>query len=476
MNEGLTLITIAGPQLGMRYSVSKDGVIIGRSRLSDIVLQDEALSRQHCRIYWQDGFYLEDLASSNGTSLNAEEVTRSMRPLAMGDIISLGSTKLLVDTGVFTTSQVELISGVKSEPVQSEPIKSEPAKSEPMPSVVAETPAKPFEITPQPEETLEPTDLFKREEEEAPTAEEGGHFKRLLFPIVALLTLFVGATIALTFDFSGAVEAKAPVRQLKADVAQVEFEYENLRIDAQHLFRYFLKYDGPANQLYLSVDDLGDADRSFKKQKILSDTAKTALVKLLKEAEIEKIGTLFPERSADGVSMKRRTLTIVRGLEVWTRNAENVTHVGFDSLCEKLEFFARNELEVWAAQYSIDELEQMGQEQLAIAQRYWEQRDLGDDKLWSAIVAYKKGLSAIETLNPKPAYTEALNAGLQEADLLLAKRYGDVHFKVEQAINTQRYDVAILQLQKIIRMIPDREDPRHRQASEKLLTVEQRRR
>lgn len=460
MNESLTLITIAGPQLGMRYAVSKDGVIIGRSRLSDVVLQDELLSRQHCRIYWQDGFYLEDLASSNGTSLNAEVVTRSSRPLVMGDIISLGATKLLVDTGVLTSSQVESISSSKPMPTLSSAAETSEGAVAPAPVVEA---------------SLEPTDLFKREDDEPATTTEGGHFKRLIFPVVALLILLVGATIALTIDFSGVVEANAPLRQLKAEVAHVEFEYESLRIDAQHLFRYLLRYDGPTNQLYLSVDDLGDADRSFKKQKILSDAAKKALVKLLKEAEIEKIGTLFPERSPDGISMKRRSLTIVRGFEVWTRNAENVTHVGFDSLCEKLEFFARNELEVWAAQYSIDELEQMGREQLDIAYRYWEQRDLGDDKLWLAIVAYKKGLSAIETLNPKPTYVDELNAGLQEAELLLAKRYGDVHFQVEQAINTQRYDVAIRQLQKIIRMIPDREDPRHRQASEKLLTVEQRR-
>jgi tetratricopeptide (TPR) repeat protein len=308
----------------------------------------------------------------------------------------------------------------------------------------------------------------------SPTDEVGSPLKRLLFPLVAILILVMGAFVAQSIDFGNNQKPKENVRQLKTELTNVEFKYESLRIDAQHLFRYLLTYDGPKNQLYLSVDDLGDADRSFKKQKTLSEEAKKALVKLLKEAELDKIGTLFPERSPDGISLSRRSLTIVRGLEVWSRNAENVTHVDFDSLCEKLEFFARNELEVWAAQYSIGELEEMGREQLDVAYRYWEQRDLGDDKLWLAIVAYRKGLSAIDTLNPKPTYVTELNDGLQEAETLLAKRYEDVHFQVEQAINTQRYDVAIRQLQKIIRMIPDREDSRHRQASEKLLTVEQR--
>ena len=130
---------------------------------------------------------------------------------------------------------------------------------------------------------------------------------------------------------------------------------------------------------------------------------------------------------------------------------------------------------MWAAQYSVAELEVMADEQLAIAERYWEQRDLGDDKLWSAVVAYRKGLSALETLNPKPESMGALSQGLQQAETVLAERYEAALFEVDQALNTQRYEIAIQQLQKILRMIPDRDDQRHQQASEKLLTVEQRR-
>ena len=64
---------------------------------------------------------------------------------------------------------------------------------------------------------------------------------------------------------------------------------------------------------------------------------------------------------------------------------------------------------------------------------------------------------------------------MQTAEALLGERYEAVLFEVDQALNTQRYDMAIQQLQKILRMIPERDDERHQQASEKLLTVEQRR-
>jgi hypothetical protein len=68
-----------------------------------------------------------------------------------------------------------------------------------------------------------------------------------------------------------------------------------------------------------------------------------------------------------------------------------------------------------------------------------------------------------------------LSDGLFEAEALLAKRYEDSLFQVEQAMNTQQYEVAMQHLQKILRMIPDRDDSRHGQASEKLLMVERRR-
>ena len=168
-------------------------------------------------------------------------------------------------------------------------------------------------------------------------------------------------------------------------------------------------------------------------------------------------------------------MTIVRNRAIWQRVAENVQNKDFNALCDKLEFFARNELQVWAAQYSVAELEALAREQLSIADRYWEQRDLGDDKVWLAIAAYKKGLSALETLNPKPDCLAALSAGLQQSESLLSQRYEAVLFEIDQAMNTQRYDVAESLLRKILQMIPDRDDARNQQASERLLIVEQRR-
>ncbi|MEG1480257.1 MAG: hypothetical protein RSD41_04565, partial [Kiritimatiellia bacterium] len=125
-------------------------------------------------------------------------------------------------------------------------------------------------------------------------------------------------------------------------------------------------------------------------------------------------------------------------------------------------------------QFSVGELREMGREQLAIGDRYWEQRDLGDEKLFLSLVAYKKGLSALETLNPKPDFAEELQQRLNRAEKLLNEHYEEASFTVDQALNTQRYEAAAEALRRICRMISDREDERNIKATEKLRSVESR--
>ncbi|MBW2706776.1 MAG: FHA domain-containing protein, partial [Deltaproteobacteria bacterium] len=56
-----------------------------------IVLDDQAISGQHCRIRpTGEGFVLHDLGSTNGTFVNGNRVTR--HPLRPGDQIRVGAS------------------------------------------------------------------------------------------------------------------------------------------------------------------------------------------------------------------------------------------------------------------------------------------------------------------------------------------------------------------------------------------------
>lgn len=79
---------------GRRLVVGPGGATLGRSRQSDVVLNDPNISRQHAEIRPRGGSWvLTDLGSTNGSRINGRPVERSevIRP---GDEIELGSTVL----------------------------------------------------------------------------------------------------------------------------------------------------------------------------------------------------------------------------------------------------------------------------------------------------------------------------------------------------------------------------------------------
>jgi len=67
-------------------------VIIGRDSSTVLPLRDTMTSRMHCKIQDQeDGYYLTDLESMNGTFLNGEKVRETIK-LDHGDLIKIGDT------------------------------------------------------------------------------------------------------------------------------------------------------------------------------------------------------------------------------------------------------------------------------------------------------------------------------------------------------------------------------------------------
>jgi pSer/pThr/pTyr-binding forkhead associated (FHA) protein len=84
------LIMHTGPNQGKVAPLEKNELYIGRDLSNDIVINDAEISRRHARLMLQAGGYvLEDLGSTNGTSVNGQ---RLLGPyiLRSGDVITLG--------------------------------------------------------------------------------------------------------------------------------------------------------------------------------------------------------------------------------------------------------------------------------------------------------------------------------------------------------------------------------------------------
>jgi diguanylate cyclase (GGDEF)-like protein len=87
------LIVVSGMMLGLQIELADAPILIGRAGDCALALPHPSVSRQHCRIWHEDGHYLiEDLASTNRTFLNGKPVTRA--ELRDGDQISVGSNAI----------------------------------------------------------------------------------------------------------------------------------------------------------------------------------------------------------------------------------------------------------------------------------------------------------------------------------------------------------------------------------------------
>lgn len=84
------LIMRRGPGIGVMYHLNGDIVTIGRGSKNDIIIHDNEISREHCRLLRTgEDYTLEDMNSNNGTFVNAQRVVKPW-PLQHGFYIELG--------------------------------------------------------------------------------------------------------------------------------------------------------------------------------------------------------------------------------------------------------------------------------------------------------------------------------------------------------------------------------------------------
>jgi len=121
------LVITAGKGEGRTREVARP-TILGRMKGVDLVVEDIGASREHCKVYQQDGdWFVIDLNSRNGTKVNGTPVTRWR--LKDGDRIGIGAT-------LVTFQAPELAARAAAAPAPASP-------AAPAPSVPPASPAAP---------------------------------------------------------------------------------------------------------------------------------------------------------------------------------------------------------------------------------------------------------------------------------------------------------------------------------------------
>ncbi len=97
----LVLVYPPGPDMGKRFPLSRNEVVLGRGSDCDIQVDRDSVSRRHARVFRNaEQWTVEDLGSTNGSYVNDVPVQRS--PLRDSDFLKIGAAifKFLSGAGV----------------------------------------------------------------------------------------------------------------------------------------------------------------------------------------------------------------------------------------------------------------------------------------------------------------------------------------------------------------------------------------
>src|SRR5206468_3889583 len=84
------MVVIYGGDLGRRVELPQGEITIGRDDENAIGADLHTVSRRHARLFLRDeGYYIEDLGSTNGTFVNDHEIGRATQ-LRNGDLVRCG--------------------------------------------------------------------------------------------------------------------------------------------------------------------------------------------------------------------------------------------------------------------------------------------------------------------------------------------------------------------------------------------------
>ena len=344
------LLITSGPMSGTRFEVGAGGVRLGRSSSNDVHIPDEELSRNHC-LFEQSGeagIRITDLASANGTFVNGEQLGSDSRELKGGDTIEVGSTKISVvgdeppfaprAAGIKVAATVDLGLGAAS---------AEPAQG----------------------------GVASHKQSKA----QGGHQRTMIANVlwvVAALTVAVAIAVVLCAPRESE-KPVAPVVEEKTEQKLVSLHYEKVEADVTRVFSYRMEIDG-SGILRVAFDDVPGENRHVDKKTKLSDKAKKRILEILEKPGFAALDDEYVGSSVeDENALKSFRIRVVRWNSIKDVLVENTQEPdAFREVREALETFSRNELGIWAIQYSKEKLIELSDESAKVGDAKWEDREV----------------------------------------------------------------------------------------------------
>ena len=95
--EPRVLVVTQGGQAGQSAALADGVIMIGRGADCQIILDDDYVSTRHARVVsGENGVYVEDLGSTNGSYVNGQRIT-APTTITMSDTVRIGRTILKLE-------------------------------------------------------------------------------------------------------------------------------------------------------------------------------------------------------------------------------------------------------------------------------------------------------------------------------------------------------------------------------------------
>lgn len=438
MTEKPHLIVEKGPDVGKAIVVPSEGGRLGRSSRNDIVLTDPLLSRHHCRLFFKeaDELWVTDLGSANQTIVNGVQIQETR--LRNGDTIELGDSIIRVVNG-----------GPETPATAPSPVQAEKAEGQEQPKPIIDL------------------GLFDKEK-----IKEVGKTNRV--PILVGLVVIV-TVLALAAWLPKLLNKPRLVKRQDTSAQSVDFAlnvaYEKVEATTDNIFRYALAIRDNKT-LSVEIDDIQN-DRHLRKEKDIDP----ALLKSIASAMLES-GVLDLLDRYSGVQpdvLEQYDLTITVGKR--SRRTVVVNRArpdAFKEACDVLENFGKNELGLWAIQFSSEKLLEMANESFLNGRKLYDEREIAYGNLAGALQRFSEAEWYLESVEPKPDFYSEVLKHIKDCKDVINQKYEDLNFRAARAVKMRQWPEAARELRIIRELIPDRSDVRNQEAYKSLLDVEKR--
>jgi hypothetical protein len=438
MSPAKHLIVAEGPERGREISVPPEGIRIGRSSRNDIVFDDSAMSRFHCRFYVKagDGLWVADLGSSNQTLVNGKPV-QEVR-VRVGDVLTVGST-------VFRVLQDDAPAAAAG-----------PVAPVAPPPVAATLPGPPTAVRPRDAAPgrLSDIDLGLRPAATPRTRRPGRIPLTVALVAVALFAAAVWLRkTPLAKTLLRRASEKAPptlVTSQPGELPPLELSYEKVQATVSNIFRYGLTIS--RNTLAVQVDDL-DRDRHVRKEKRLDPAVTRSLARSIESSGFMELLADYSGVAAGDIHDAFDLSATLGPRTHRTRVFNHVEPEPFAAARAAIEEFGKNELGLAALALEPAELTARAQDAFLQGQKLLQEREVRLGNLAAAIRAFREVEIYLETIEPKPAfYAEAVSAR-SDCQRDLQERYDNLIFLAERAVKLRDWKEAARNLRLIMEMI-----------------------